>query len=153
MLSDLKIKEAVDFINKSSKNSSIYIGCDSQIFRNSKSKIKKARYSTVIVVHMNSNNGCKIFHDSVIMDDFDNLKTRLMNEVNFAINTAMKIVDNLDGRKLEIHLDLNGDQTHESNVAVKEALGWVAGMGLVGKIKPDAFAATYAADHSVRKYN
>jgi predicted RNase H-related nuclease YkuK (DUF458 family) len=40
---------------------------------------------------------------------------------------------------------------YKSNVAVKEALGYVKGtLGIDAKIKPDSFAATHAADHVVR---
>jgi predicted RNase H-related nuclease YkuK (DUF458 family) len=52
---------------------------------------------------------------------------------------------------MEVHLDINPDPKHKSNVAVKEALGWVKGsLNLDAKIKPASFAATHAADHAVR---
>lgn len=146
------LEKAKQAILESSEQSSVYIGCDS--IRYKKKGIWYARYSTVILLHINSNNGCKLFHDSVEMPDYGNLKQRLLNEVNFAVNCATDIIDVLGKRHMEIHLDINPNPIHKSHVAVKEALGWVRGsLGLEAKIKPMSFAATHAADHAVRHLN
>jgi predicted RNase H-related nuclease YkuK (DUF458 family) len=85
------------------------------------------------------------------MRDFGNLRQRLITEAGFAIEAATEIVDVIGNRHLEIHLDINPDPKHKSNIAVKEALGYVKGTtGLDAKIKPESFAATHAADHVVR---
>jgi len=100
---------------------------------------------------MDSKRGCKLFHNSVDMPDYGNLRQRLLNEVMYAIEAATEIIDHLGDRHLEIHLDVNPDPKHKSSVAVKEALGYVKGtLGLDAKIKPASFAATHAADHAVR---
>lgn len=136
-------------ILESSQESSVYIGCDS--IRYKKDKIWYAKYSTVIIVHKDSKHGCQIYHQSVDMPDYGNLKQRLMNEVQMAVSAATEILDVLGSRKLEVHLDINPNPKHKSNVAVKEALGWVRGsLGIDAKIKPASFAATHAADHIVR---
>jgi predicted RNase H-related nuclease YkuK (DUF458 family) len=88
------------------------------------------------------------------MPDYGNLKQRLLTEVQMAVSTATEILDVLGDRHLEVHIDVNPDPKHKSNVAVKEALGWVKGsLGLDAKIKPHSFAATHAADHAVRHLN
>jgi len=138
-------------IQGSSKESSVYIGSDSNRFKGHDGRWK-ARYSTVIVLHKDSKHGCQLFHETVVMDDFGNLKQRLMTEVSFAVAAAMEIVDFLDGRHLEIHLDINPSEKHKSNVAVKEALGYVTGMGMEAKVKPWSWAATHCADHVVRHH-
>jgi predicted RNase H-related nuclease YkuK (DUF458 family) len=144
------IEEAKQAILDSSPHSSVYIGCDSIRYVNKKGQWF-AKYSTVIIVHMDSKHGCKIFHDSADLPDFGNLKQRLMNEVNYAIGAATEILDVLGDRHMEVHLDINPNPKHKSNVAVKEALGWVKGsLGIDAKIKPESFAATHAADHMVR---
>ena len=146
------IEEAKQAILDSSKESSVYIGCDSIRFK--KNKMWYAKYSTVIIVHMDSKRGCKLFHESVDMPDFGNLKQRLLNEVQMAVMAATEIVDVLGDRHMEIHLDINPNPKHKSSVAVKEALGWVKGsLGLDAKVKPASFAATHAADHAVRHLN
>ena len=146
------IEEAKQAILDSSKESSVYIGCDSIRFK--KNKMWYAKYSTVIIVHMDSKHGCRLFHESVDMPDYGNLKQRLLNEVQMAVMAATEIVDVLGDRHMEIHLDINPNPKHKSPVAVKEALGWVKGsLGLDAKIKPASFAATHAADHAVRHLN
>jgi predicted RNase H-related nuclease YkuK (DUF458 family) len=146
------IEKAKQAILDSSPSSSVYIGCDSIRFR--KNKQWYAKYSTVIIVHMDSKKGCRLFHESVDMPDYGNLKQRLLMEVQLAVAAATEVIDVLGDRHMEVHLDINPDPKHKSNVAVKEALGWVKGsLNLDAKIKPASFAATHAADHAVRHLN
>ena len=141
--------DAKKAILESSPQSSVYVGCDS--IRYKKNGDWYAKYSTVIIVHMDSKKGCRLFHDSIDMRDFGNLKQRLLTEVQLAVDAATEIVEVIGDRHLELHIDINPDPRHKSNVAVKEALGWVRGsLGFDAKIKPHSFAATHAADHAVR---
>lgn len=144
------IEKAKEAIINSSSSSSVYIGCDSIRFK--KNGRWMAKYSTVIVVHKDSRHGCQIFHKNEDMEDYGNLKQRLLNEVSFAVNAALEIMDVLGDRHLEIHLDINPNPRHKSNVAVKEAIGWVRGsLGIDPQIKPFSWCATHAADHVVRR--
>lgn len=162
------IDKARAAIQASSKESSVYIGCDSirfskktPIMKNGENVLDKrgrktyrtqwyARYSTVVIVHMDSNRGCKLFHDTVDMEDYGNLRSRLMTEVQHAVEVGSALIDDLGGRHMEIHLDINPDPLHKSNIAVKEALGYVRGMNMEARIKPESFAATHCADHLAR---
>lgn len=142
--------DAKKAILDSSPSSSVYIGADSIRFKK-KNGDWYAKYSTVIILHMDSKHGAKIFHKSVEMRDYGNLRQRLITEAGFAIEAASEIVDVVGNRHLEIHLDINPNPKHKSNIAVKEALGYVKGTtGLDAVIKPHSFAATHAADHVVR---
>jgi predicted RNase H-related nuclease YkuK (DUF458 family) len=85
------------------------------------------------------------------MDDYGNLKQRLLNEVMYAVNVATELLDAIGDRHLEIHLDVNPNPKHKSSIAVKEALGYVTGSGFIGKVKPCSWAATHAADHVARQ--
>lgn len=141
--------EARKAISESSLNSTVYIGCDSQRFK--KKDVWYARYSTVVILHIDSNKGCKLFHDTFEMPDYGNMKQRLLNEVMYATSAALEIIDVLGDRPMQIHLDLNGDPKHKSNVAVKEALGYVRGqLGIDAHIKPHSMASSICADHLVR---
>jgi predicted RNase H-related nuclease YkuK (DUF458 family) len=143
-------EEAKQAIIDSSPQSSVYIGCDS--IRYKKKNQWYAKYSTVVILHMDSKKGCRLFHESIDMPDYGNLKQRLMTEVQLAVATASEIIEVIGERHMEIHLDLNPSPNHKSNVAVKEAIGWVRGsFGFDPMIKPESFAATHAADHAVRK--
>jgi hypothetical protein len=141
--------EAKQAILDSSPQSSVYIGCDS--IRYKKNKVWYAKYSTVIIVHMDSKKGCRLFHESVDMPDYGNLKQRLLTEVQLAVTAATEIIDVIGNRHMEVHIDVNPNPKHKSHIAVKEALGWVKGsLNMDAKIKPYSWAATHAADHAVR---
>lgn len=142
-------EDAKEAIKNSSPWSSVFIGCDSIRFK--KNDKWYATYATVIVVHRNSCNGCQIFYNSETLPDFGGLKNRLLTEVNYAVSAATDIVDCIGDRHLEVHLDVNPNPAHKSNVAAKEALGWVLGMGFDAKIKPEGWAASHAADHAARR--
>ena len=142
--------QAREAILNSSEASSVYIGADSIRYKNKKGEWF-AKYSVVIILHMDSKHGAKIFHKNFVDRDFGNMRQRLITEAGYAIDAATNILDVLGERKLEIHLDLNPNPKYKSSVAVKEALGYVKGsLGIDAKIKPESFAATHAADHIVR---
>lgn len=142
--------KAIEAIINSSSDSSVYVGCDSVCFK--KHGIWYARYATVVIVHHATRHGASIYHNVEVMPDFRNIKMRMMNEVMFATNAALEIVDFLEGRHMEIHLDINPNPRHKSNVAMKEAIGYVLGnTGLQPMLKPDAWAASHASDHCARQ--
>jgi predicted RNase H-related nuclease YkuK (DUF458 family) len=139
-------------IEASSKESSIFIGCDSKVFKANDRWF--AKYTTVIVVHRDSKHGAQIFHYSETQPDYRNIRTRMVTEAYHAIQVFDEIADVIDGRHVEIHLDINPSPVHKSNAAASEAVGYVLGVtGIKPKIKPEAFAASYAADHCVRGKN
>lgn len=144
------IEEAKEAIRNSSMESSIYVGTDSDKYK--KNGLWYIKYSTVIIIHKESKHGANIFHNTVVERDYSgSLKQKLMAEVQYAINTALELTDVIEERHWEIHLDLNGNPKHKSNIAVKEALGYVKGtFGFDAKIKPDSWAASHCSDHIVR---
>jgi predicted RNase H-related nuclease YkuK (DUF458 family) len=144
------IDKARAAIKASSKESSIYIGGDSIRFK--KNGKWYARYATVVIVHIDSKHGGKIFHFADVVPDYGNMKQRLLTEVMNTVNVALELLDDIGDRHLEIHLDLNKSPKHKSYVAVQEALGYVRATieGVNVKIKPEAFAASHCADFCVR---
>ena len=150
MISSEDWSEARQAIAASSKESSVYIGADSIRYKR-KTGQWWAKYSVVVILHADTKHGCRLFHKSYDEPDYGALKQRLLNEVNYAITCATEILDVIGDRPFEIHLDINPDPKHKSNVAVKEALGWVKGaLGMDAVVKPASFAATHCADHIVR---
>ena len=142
-------EDAKEAIKQSSASSSVYIGCDSIRFK--RDDFWYARYTVVVIIHKDSCHGGQIFHSTQEMRDFGNIKQRLLTEVQLTSDVATEIIEVLDGRYMEIHLDLNTHAKYKSNAAVKEALGWIKGMtGYDAKCKPDAWAASRAADQCVR---
>jgi len=119
----------------------------------SKQGIWHVNYVTVIIVHYNSCSGAGCFYES--LHEYPNyrpsIRERLLNEVRLSVETALAIESFVGERIFEVHLDINPDPKHGSAVAIKEAIGWVIGQGFKCKVKPEAFAASRAADNFVRK--
>lgn len=76
------------------------------------------------------------------------LKERMIREVAKSIEVAYGLCDLLDqyGVELEVHADINTDPNFASNVALKEAMGYILSMGFEFKAKPNAFASSSCAD-------
>ena len=145
----IDIEEVRAFIESQSAETRIYIGADSERFKIGDNWY--ADYTLAIVVHINGNNGCKIFGEIQRERDWDQKKDkprlRLMNEVYKIAELYMKLHEVLEDRKVEIHLDINPDEIHGSSCVVKEAIGYITGMcNVIPLVKPKAFAASFAAD-------
>lgn len=139
-----------DFIRSQSADSKIYIGCDS--FRHKKNGKWVASFTTVVVVHMNGRNGCRVFGEITTEYDFDKNKSRpamrLMNEVYRAVEMLQRLEEAIGDREVELHLDINPNKMHGSSCVVDQAIGYVKGVaGFSPKVKPEGWAATHCADH------
>ena len=70
-----------------------------------------------------------------------------MTEVYKVSQLYLELKDCIDDRHVEVHLDINPNANHASNVVVHQAIGYIRGTcDVEALIKPDAFAASYAAD-------
>jgi predicted RNase H-related nuclease YkuK (DUF458 family) len=70
-----------------------------------------------------------------------------MNEVYKIAELYLKLKDVLEDRDVEVHLDINPDEMHGSSCVINEAVGYIRGMcNVVPLVKPQAFAASFAAD-------
>ena len=154
----LDIEEVKAFIDAQSPETKIYIGGDSERFIIG--DVWYADYTLAVVVHINGNNGCKIFGEVQRERDYDQRKDRprmrLMNEVYKIAEMYLKLHDVLEGREVEVHLDINPNEMHGSSCVINEAVGYIRGMcNVVPMVKPNAFAATYAADrlkHAMQRH-
>jgi predicted RNase H-related nuclease YkuK (DUF458 family) len=99
---------------------------------------------------MNSKNGCKIFGQITRERDYDQARNkprmRLMNEVYKVAEMYLNLAAIIDV-DIEVHLDINPNEEYNSNIVINEAIGYIKGMcNVVPLVKPNAFAASYAAD-------
>lgn len=138
-----------EYIDSQSPETKIYIGCDSE--RLKVDGVWYADYITAIVVHIDGNSGCKLFGEVVRERDYDQKQNkpryRLMNEVYKVSELYLKLADVLNNRQVEVHLDINPSEMHGSNCVINEAIGYIRGTcNVVPLVKPEAFAASYAAD-------
>lgn len=144
------IDEVRKFIQNCSVSSSVYIGADSERYRN-RDDLWCADYTVAIVIHLDSSRGCKVFGEVSSERDYDNRHDRpalrLMNEVYRAAEMYLKLEDVIGDRHCEVHLDINPDMIHGSSCVVQQAVGYIRGMcNVTPMVKPEAFAASYAAD-------
>jgi len=144
----LDIPTIKDFVEQSGPNTKIYIGCDSERLRIN--GVWFADYILAVVVHVGGKHGCKIFGKIIRERDYDQQKNkprmRLMNEVYKAAELYLELQAELDV-EIEVHLDINPNEKYNSSIVINEAVGYIKGMcNVVPLIKPNAFAASYAAD-------
>ena len=118
----------------------VCIGSDSQV------KGIVTEFATAIVF-LREGRGGFVFVNNYISERTFSLKERMIQEVADSIDYAYKICPILDkyNVELEVHADINSDPSFKSNIAFKEAMGYILGMGYTFKAKPDAFASTYCA--------
>ena len=146
---EMNIEEVKQYIQDQTPETKIYIGADSERFLVNNQW--HADYTLAVVVHKDGNRGCKIFGEVQRERDFDQQRDkprmRLMNEVYKVAELYMKLADVLEDRHVEVHLDINPDEHHGSSCVISEATGYIRGMcNVVPMVKPNAFAASYAAD-------
>ena len=144
----INVEEVAEFLERWDSNTRVYIGCDSE--RLQVGGAWYADYITAVVVHVNGNQGCKIFGAVARERDYEQHvnkpRMRLMTEV-YKIADLYLALSEVVAHDIEVHLDLNPSELHNSSIVVNEAIGYIKGMcGVIPLVKPAAFAASYAAD-------
>jgi uncharacterized protein len=141
----LPIKEAVTnaIISETKKGIKlkVCIGTDSQV------KGNETEFATVIVFLREHNGGFMYIHNERTRFKY-HLKERMLTEVAKSIEIAYELCDLFIEHNIamEVHADINTDPAFKSNDALKEAMGYILGMGFAFKAKPDAFASSCCAD-------
>ncbi len=145
---ELPIKEAVEKTIKEQHDQGyklkVCIGTDSQV-RN-----ETTEYATVIVFLREKKGGFMFINNSSHTQKMS-IRERMISEVAKSIEIAYALCDLFDTYDvaLEVHADINTDPHFKSNTALKEAMGYIMGMGFEFKAKPDAFASSSCADKVV----
>ncbi len=145
---ELPIKEAVEKTIKEQHEQGhklkVCIGTDSQV-RN-----ETIEYATVIVFLREKKGGFMFIHNFSTKRKMS-LRERMISEVAKSVEVAYALCDLFDlyDVALEVHADINTDPHFKSNTALKEAMGYILGMGFEFKAKPDAFASSSCADKVV----
>ena len=150
MAQEFNIDEVRKFIHNSSDSSCVYIGADSERYRGRDNQWY-ADYTVAIVVHIDGSRGCKVFGQVSTERDYDKKHDRpsfrLMNEVYRASQMYLDLFESIGDRHCEVHLDISSDEVNGSSCVIQQATGYIRGMcGVSPKVKPEAFAASYAAD-------
>lgn len=119
------------------------IGTDSQV-QESENIITVV---TAIVILREGNGGNCFYHKTKIKKKM-HIKERMLYETTQTVMVAYNLRDSIvsDDIDIELHADINTNPHFKSNRALKEAMGYIIGMGFEFKAKPDAFAASYVAN-------
>ena len=145
---ELPIKEAVEKTIKEQHAAGhklkVCIGTDSQV------RHENIEYATVIVFLREKKGGFMFIHNHATQRKMS-LRERMISEVAKSVEVAYGLCDLFDKYDvaMEVHADINTDPHFKSNTALKEAMGYILGMGFVFKAKPDAFASSSCADKVV----
>ncbi|MBS1577922.1 MAG: ribonuclease H-like YkuK family protein [Bacteroidetes bacterium] len=123
----------------------VCIGTDSQV------KGKETEFATVIVFIRKGKGGFMYIHNEITKQKMT-IKQRMLTEVGKSIEVAYALC-NIFSRfsvDMEVHADINTNPNFKSNDALKEAMGYIVGMGFAFKAKPDAFASSSCANKVVQ---
>ncbi len=122
----------------------VCIGTDSQV------KGAETEFATVIVFLREGHGGFMFIHNEKTRKQFS-IKERMLVEVAKSIEIAYELCDlftryDVD---MEVHADINTNPQFKSNEALREAMGYILGMGFAFKAKPEAFASSSCANKVV----
>jgi predicted RNase H-related nuclease YkuK (DUF458 family) len=147
-LIDLPIMEAVEAaIKRETSNGfklKVCIGTDSQV------KGAETEFATVIVFLREGRGGFMFIHNEKTRVQFS-IKERMLLEVAKSIEIAYELCDlfTVYDVDMEVHADINTNPQFKSNAALKEAMGYILGMGFAFKAKPEALASSSCANKAV----
>lgn len=128
-------------------DSEVYIGCDSQEIGD------KVNYVTTICLY-EIGKGAHIIYSKEIEprpkkgDPMANMHPKLWSEVVRSVNVAETLKD--INAKITVHVDYNSKQSEKSNQLYEAGIGYAKSMGYEAVGKPDAWAASSAADNYCR---
>ena len=122
----------------------VCIGTDSQV------KGSETEFATVIVFLREGHGGFMFIHNEKTLQQYT-IKERMLVEVAKSIEIAYELCNlfTLYDVDMEVHADINTNPHFKSNDALKEAMGYILGMGFAFKAKPEAFASSCCADKMV----
>jgi len=123
----------------------VCIGTDSQV------KGSITEFATVIVFIRKGKGGFMYINNETTTQKMS-IKERMLTEVAKSIKIAYALC-NIFSRysvDMEVHADINTNPSFKSNDALKEAMGYIMGMGFAFKAKPDAFASSSCANKAVQ---
>jgi len=145
---ELPIKGAVELaIQKETRAGyklKVCIGTDSQV------KGNDTEFATVIVFLREGHGGFMFIHNEKTKLTYS-IKERMLVEVAKSIEIAYELCDlfTLYDVDMEVHADINTNPHFKSNEALREAMGYILGMGFAFKAKPEAFASSSCANKMV----
>jgi predicted RNase H-related nuclease YkuK (DUF458 family) len=138
------VQQAIERETAEGYHLKVCIGTDSQV------KGKETEFATVIVFLREGRGGFMFIHNEKTLHKYS-IKERMLVEVAKSIEIAYELCDlfTLYDVDMEVHADINTNPQFKSNEALREAMGYILGMGFAFKAKPEAFASSSCANKVV----
>ena len=141
LVKQTKAKEPQAFQRLNKQANTFHEGMDSSMYKSIQLKYKGLAFQP----------NPKLLAIQRMAEDFDQKKNkpsmRLMNEVYRVSELFQRLALVLADRPVEVHLDINPNEMHASSCVVQQAIGYIRGTcNVIPMVKPQAFAASYAAD-------
>lgn len=138
------VEKAIVRETKAGYKLKVCIGTDSQVHG------KETEFATVIVFLREKRGGFMFINNDTTTKKYT-IKERMLIEVAKSIEIAYELCNlfteyDVD---MEVHADINTNPQFKSNEALKEAMGYILGMGFAFKAKPEAFASSSCANKCV----
>jgi predicted RNase H-related nuclease YkuK (DUF458 family) len=139
-----QVRKTIESEISNNQELKVYIGTDSV------EKNDIIEFATVIVFLRKKSGGFMFVNNDKLHKQI-HVKERMLLEVSKSIEIAYELCDlfieyNIE---MEVHADINTNPQFKSNEALKDAMGYITGMGFNFKAKPEAFASSCCADKFV----
>jgi uncharacterized protein len=142
-LAEVPVADIQQFIRDAAAlGQAVHIGTDS---------LQTGRFTqfVTVVAVLTPSKGGRAAYSREVVPRIQSLRERLLKETWRSVELGMQVTSVVPG-DLTIHIDANPVLKHKSSQYVQELVGLVVGQGFQSLIKPDAWAASHAADHVVR---
>ncbi|MBL7753885.1 MAG: hypothetical protein JNM44_05365 [Chitinophagaceae bacterium] len=138
------VEEVIKREHEAGNRLKVCIGTDSQV------KAGITEFATVIVFLREGRGGFMFIHNDESRLPYS-IKERMLLEVAKSIEIAYELCDLFTTYQvaMEVHADINTNPQFKSNEALREATGYILGMGFAFKAKPEAFASSCCANKMV----
>jgi predicted RNase H-related nuclease YkuK (DUF458 family) len=139
------VEQAIKRESRLGNKLKVCIGSDSQV------KGKDTEFATVVVFLREGSGGFMFIQNDTSIRQYS-IKERMLVEVAKSIEVAYDLCSLFTeyNIEMEVHADINTSPQFKSNEALKEAMGYILGMGFAFKAKPEAFASSCCANKAVR---
>ena len=138
------IKKCIEEETAKNNKLKVYIGTDSQV------KQSVTEFATVFVFLREKYGGFMFIHIEKTNQSL-HIKERMLLEVSKSVEIAYSLCDLFIEHdvEMEVHADINTNSQFKSNEALKDAMGYIMGMGFAFKAKPESFASSCCADKAL----
>ena len=122
----------------------VYVGSDSMLGSHN------CTFAITICMHMNHGEVANYYFKKfkVGKDQYVDLRAKITEEINIAIQTAMNIQSRFPDANIEVHADVGKTKRSRTREFVEFVRGWITGVGFVCRIKPESWASSIADWHT-----